>query len=256
MKWWLVLCLLCGTVQANQQVYMTSLEWPPYSGAKLAENGLSVAIAREAFAVMGYDLVVEFKPWVRSVATATKQERFIGYFPEYYFDSEEFVFSQPIGSGPLGLVQNTRSPIYWSQLSDLKGLRIGVVQGYVNTKEFDQLVERGFLAVEASVSDSRNIHKVAKSRLDVAVIDTNVLDYLISVDPRREVLIQRLEMNQKLLAVKQIYLAFKNTPEGQSWRDIFNKGLKQVDINVVKARLEKSMTFDTVAQPAPQKRSD
>ncbi|MDN3683592.1 hypothetical protein QW180_03180 [Vibrio sinaloensis] len=50
-------------------------------------------------------------------------------------------------------------------MSDLKGLRIGVVQGYVNTKEFDQLVERGVLAVEASVSDSRNIHKVAKKSI-------------------------------------------------------------------------------------------
>ena len=256
MKWWLVLCLLCGTVQANQQVYMTSLEWPPYSGVQLAENGLSVAIAREAFAIMGYELVVEFKPWVRTVTTATKENRFIGYFPEYYFDTEEFVFSHSIGTGPLGLVQNVQSPVQWASLADLKGLRIGVVQGYVNTEEFDELVEQGFLQVEASVSDSRNIHKVAKSRLDVAVIDTNVLDYLISVDPRREVLDKRLEMNQKLLAVKQIYLAFKNTPEGQAWRDIFNKGLKQVDLFVVKARLEKSLTLDTVVQPAPQKVSD
>ncbi|MDN3683593.1 hypothetical protein QW180_03185 [Vibrio sinaloensis] len=63
-----------------------------FGGPNWPKNGLSVAIAREAFAVMGYELVVEFKPWVRSVATATKQERFIGYFPEYYFDSEEFVF--------------------------------------------------------------------------------------------------------------------------------------------------------------------
>lgn len=253
MKWWLVACLLCSTVQASQQVYMTSLEWPPYSGSKLAENGLSVAIAREAFAIMGYDLIVEFKPWVRTVTTATKENRFIGYFPEYYFDTEEFVFSQSIGSGPLGFVQNVRSPVYWAELTDLEGLRIGVVQGYVNTKQFDELVEQGTLTVEASVSDNRNIHKVAKSRLDVAVIDSNVLAYLIRVDPRAKVLAQRLEMNQKLLAIKEIHLAFKNTPEGQRWRDIFDQGLKQVDIDAVRARLEKSATFDLVSEPASEK---
>ncbi|CAM3604340.1 hypothetical protein VIAQ111709_03000 [Vibrio aquimaris] len=34
---------------------MTSLDWPPYSGENLRENGYSIAIAREAFSAMGYE---------------------------------------------------------------------------------------------------------------------------------------------------------------------------------------------------------
>ncbi len=142
MKWWLVLFFMCSSAQA-QKVYMTSLDWPPYSGETLVENGLSVAIAREAFAVMGYELIVEFKPWVRTVTTASKREKYIGYFPEYAFETEDFVFSDSIGSGPLGFVQHREKPILWSELTDLSDYRIGVVQGYVNTQAFDDLVDKG-----------------------------------------------------------------------------------------------------------------
>lgn len=222
---------------------MTSLDWPPYSGESLVDQGFSVVVAREAFAAMGYELVVEFKPWVRAVALAGKNEKYIGYFPEYWFDTNEFIFSEPIGSGPLGLMENVKWPISWTTLDDLKNLQIGVVQGYVNTKEFDLMVEQGDLQVEASVNDVRNIHKVAKGRLDTAVIDTNVLDYLISIDRRAEMLAQRVRMNSRMLENKLLYLAFKNTPEGNNWREIFNQGLMKIDIEAILQRYGQVDTY-------------
>ncbi|MEL7290797.1 MAG: ABC transporter substrate-binding protein [Pseudomonadota bacterium] len=239
MKWWLILLFFCHNVQA-QRVFMTSLDWPPYSGEELQQNGLSVAIAREAFAVMGYELVVEFKPWVRTVTTASKRDKYIGYFPEYAFETQEFVFSDSIGTGPLGFVQNRNNPIYWSKLTDLSDYRIGVVQGYINTRRFDQLVEQGQLKVEAAENDRINIQKVAKGRLDLAVIDANVLKYLVDTDRDSKVLATRVEMNDQLLEVKQLYLAFKNTPEGNDWRRIFNQGLSQIDISRVADTLDQA----------------
>ncbi|CAM2952570.1 substrate-binding periplasmic protein [Vibrio neptunius] len=241
MKWylWIWAVLFSSISTANQKVYMTSLEWPPYSGADLPENGYSVAVAREAFSVMGYELVVDFQPWVRAVALATKSEKYVGYFPEYYFDTTEFVFSDSIGSGPLGFVENTRFPIQWETLSDLTFFKIGVVQGYVNTTEFDDMVETGELQVEASTNDARNIHKVAKGRLDIAVIDPNVLEYLISIDVREDLLRKRLRMNAKLLETKQLYIAFKDQPEGRDIREVFNQGLKKIDIERIVSRLMK-----------------
>ncbi|MCG9598047.1 transporter substrate-binding domain-containing protein [Vibrio sp. Isolate25] len=242
MKWylWLWAVVFSSMVTANQKIYMTSLEWPPYSGTDLPENGYSVAVAREAFAAMGYELVVDFQPWVRAVALASKSDKYVGYFPEYYFENSEFIFSDPIGSGPLGLVENTRYPVRWETLSDLKHFRIGVVQGYINTTEFDNMVKAGELQVEASANDARNIHKVAKGRLDVAVIDPNVLEYLISIDVRESLLRKRLRMNAKLLENKMLYMAFKNQPQGQSINKIFNQGLEKIDIESIVSRLSKS----------------
>ncbi|MCG9684256.1 transporter substrate-binding domain-containing protein [Vibrio sp. Isolate23] len=242
MRWylWLWAAVFSSMVTANQKIYMTSLEWPPYSGTDLPENGYSVAVAREALAAMGYELVVDFQPWVRAVALASKSDKYVGYFPEYYFENSEFIFSDPIGSGPLGLVENTRYPVRWEALSDLKHFRIGVVQGYINTTEFDNMVKAGELQVEASANDARNIHKVAKGRLDVAVIDPNVLEYLISIDVRESLLRKRLRMNAKLLENKMLYMAFKNQPQGQSINKIFNQGLEKIDIESIVSRLSKS----------------
>ncbi len=245
----IVLFVCTVSVKANQQVYMTSLEWPPYSGEDLEQKGLSVAVAKAAFLAMGYELVVDFKPWVRSVALASKTDRYAGYFPEYYFDTDEFVFSDSIGTGPLGLVENRKSPISWREVDDLREYRIGVVQGYVNTAEFDALVAQGLISVEASANDIRNIYKVAKGRLDAAVIDSNVLDYLISIDQRAEMLAGRVRMNERLLETKQIYLAFKNTPEGHNWREIFNQGLEKIDISLVLESYRQYLTASPVAQP-------
>lgn len=238
-KWWFALLLLTWQVQANQRVVMTSLNWPPYSGEELIEQGVSVAIAKEAFAAMGYQLVVEFKPWVRTVTTASRKAQYIGYFPEYYFDTQEFVFSDPIGHGPLGLVENTQSPIRWSTLSDLTQYRVGTVKGYVNTPEFDQMVASGSLTVEETLDDLRNVYKVAKGRLDAAVIDANVLDFLIRRDSRSALLSKRLRMNPTLLAEKDLFLAFNNSEEGRKWRDIFNQGLAKIDPLAIAASVQK-----------------
>ncbi|NOH71090.1 amino acid ABC transporter substrate-binding protein [Vibrio pectenicida] len=239
---WLLLCwlgIIPSLVLASNKVYMTSLDWPPYSGENLRENGYSIAIAREAFSVMGYDLIVDFEPWVRAVSLATKSEKYIGYFPEYIFDTQDFVFSDSIGSGPLGLVENSNSPVKWSKLVDLKTLRIGVVQGYVNTKEFDDMVANGEINIEASSNDTMNIHKVAKRRLDAAVIDSNVLEHLISEDTQEAFLRQYLQMNTKLLDNKQIHVAFRNEPKGIDLKMIFNQGLEKIDIESIIHRLSK-----------------
>ncbi len=236
----ILLAVYSHMVFSSQRVHMTSLDWPPYSGEELAENGVSIAIAREAFAVMGYELVVEFKPWVRTVTLASKQDKYIGYFPEYKFDTDEFVFSDSIGQSLLGFVEPLDSRVEWATLDDLSMQRIGIVQGYVNTEEFDGYALEGRLQVEAAINDLKNVYKVAKGRLDLAVIDQNVLHYLISNDPRREVLQARLAFNERLLENKDIVLAFRNTQQGRHWKEVFNQGLKQVDIDIIIERLSHS----------------
>lgn len=86
---------------------------------------------------------------------------------------------------------------------------------------------------------------MAKGRLDLAVIDSNVLEYLIDTDPRKEMLSERVEMNRQLLETKQLYLAFNNSPEGHNWRDILNKGLSQVNVETISSRLFQQATDNT-----------
>ena len=71
---------------ADKVVHLTSLDWPPYSGKTLSDQGASVAVAKAAFKAMGYELKVSFYPWSRAVALAKdSSSKFSGYFPEYFY---------------------------------------------------------------------------------------------------------------------------------------------------------------------------
>lgn len=224
--------------EPDKEVRLTTLQWPPYSGQQLAEQGASVAVAKAAFAAMGYQLHVDFFPWSRAVAQAKRDEAYVGYFPEYYSDeiAADFIYSHPIGSGPLGFAEQKDATVSWSTLHDLRAFRIGVVQDYVNTEDFDNLAKAGILQTEAVINDKSNLLKVISGRIDLAVIDRNVMDYLLKTDPALSAKTHKAHFNQRLLADKKLFICFKKTPAGQRMAEIFNQGLKQIDVDAIMAQ--------------------
>ncbi|ALQ06979.1 MULTISPECIES: substrate-binding periplasmic protein [Pseudoalteromonas] len=221
---------------AAETVYLTSLAWPPYSDKSLEQQGASVAVAKAAFKAEGHELIVDFYPWSRAVNSASQaNSKYVGYFPEYMHETSDFVFSDATGTGPLGLLQNNAKPIAYSSVGDLKGKRIGVVQDYVNTKELDDMIASGTIKGDAAPSDVLNIKKVAAGRIDAAVIDANVLKYLLDTDKSLSALKNKVAMNTTLLEDKKLYIAFRNDTEGQKWQKIYNQGLTKIDVNTIMA---------------------
>lgn len=219
---------LLSVVKA-ETLMLSSLLWPPYSGQQLTEQGATIAVAKAAFKAMGHQLEVDFYPWSRAVKLASMpSSHYLGYFPEYYYDTEKFVFSKSLGESPLGLVELKSHPLNWSTLDDLNRFTLGVVKDYVNTEALDSMIAAGIQRAEAVTSDEHNIKKVAAGRIDAAVIDVNVLHFLLKQKTLAP-LADKLQMNRQLLANKQVYIAFRNTEEGRRWRDIFNQGLAKID---------------------------
>jgi len=231
-----VFLVLAGVFQsaAADKVYMASLEWPPYSGSALPDQGAAIAVAKAALEAMGHELVVEFYPWSRAVKLVQQpNSKYVAYLPEYKYETEDFQFSEPLGEGPLGLVENVSKPITWEQVEDLERYRIGVVQDYVNTKAFDDLVAAGRIKVEAVGTDTQNILKVAAGRLNAAVIDSNVMAYLLANTPRLKSVSSKVRMNDRLLEMKDIYAAFANNAAGAKWREILDEGLTKIDVGAI-----------------------
>jgi polar amino acid transport system substrate-binding protein len=215
-------------------VYLTSLDWAPYSGKALAEQGASVAVAKAAFKAVGHELVVDFYPWSRAVKLASDAtSKYSGYFPEYFYQTDEFTFSEAMGKGPLGLVENKAKPLSWSTVQDLKQYKLGVVQDYVNTEELDQLIASGELKVSAVPSDDVNIKKVGGARIDAAVIDANVLNYSLNHHTELQAFKSSVQMNSKLLTEKELFIAFKTDEKNKKWRELFNQGLKKINIDMI-----------------------
>ncbi|GIU10455.1 substrate-binding periplasmic protein [Shewanella morhuae] len=227
------LILMGVSITKADTLKLTSLLWPPYSGPLLVEQGASIAVVRAALKVMGHQLEVDFYPWSRTVKLASMPHSdYLGYFPEYYYETENFIFSKSIGVSPLGLVEQKAHPMNWNVIEDLNRYTLGVVKDYVNIQAFDSMVLSGVQPIEAVTSDEHNIKKVAAGRIDAAVMDVNVSHYLLkqkSLQP----LADKLQINRHILANKQLYIAFRNTDEGRRWRDTFDQGLAQIDVEKV-----------------------
>ncbi|MGL4838501.1 MAG: substrate-binding periplasmic protein [Shewanella sp.] len=234
---------------------LTSLLWPPYSGEQLVEQGVSIAVTRAALQVMGHQLEVDFYPWSRAIKlTTVPNSPYMGYLPEYYYDTEQFVFSRTIGTSPLGLVEAKSRPISWSVIADLTRYRLGVVKNYVNTNALDDMIKAGLQPVEPVTSDEHNIRKVAAGRVDAAVIDVNVLRYLLT-HYTLQPLSDKVQMNRRYLAEKPLYIAFRNTEQGRHWRDIVDQGLAQIDIEgIINQRLYQDKRWNKLLEQEGKQR--
>lgn len=226
---------LSNSIAAAEKVTLTSLDWPPYTSESLASQGASVAVAKAAFAAVGYDLKVEFYPWKRAVHLAKEDANYDGDFPEYYAEElkADFILSEPMGSGPLGFAQAANANISWANMDDLKKYKIGIVSGYVNTAEFDDMTARGLLQTSAASDDVKNLLKLGSGRLDLAVIDKNVLAYLLKTDPSLKSSAGKITFNDNVLEDKQLYICFKKGSRGQKLATSFNEGIKQIDVEKI-----------------------
>lgn len=218
-----------------ETVKLTSLEWPPYTSESLEAQGASVAVATAAFEAMGYQLVVDFYPWKRAVGLAKNSPKYDGYFPEYYAAELEndFVLSEPMGSGPLGFAERTDNPISWETLTDLKRIKIGVVSGYVNTTKFDAMVADKTLTAKAASDDVKNLLKLAAGRVDLAVVDTYVMQYLLATDSKLKAHRGTLQFNTRPLEDKKLYICFKKNDRGRKLAGVVNQGLKKIDVKAI-----------------------
>lgn len=231
---WLLLSLFIIPKAMAQEttkppVRLASTNWPPFSGPTLDGQGLSTAIVTRALALAGFRVQVEFLPWQRAVGTGLGDEGFAGYFPEYRsagLETGRCLLSHPIGSSPLGFAERADTIIAWRDLADLAGRRIGTVRGYVNTDAFDAAVAAGTLAVEPAVDDATNLRKLVAGRLDMVVIDANVLTYLMKTVPDLATAAGRVHFNSRALENKSLHVCFRPGPAGEELRGQFNQALQ------------------------------
>lgn len=218
-----------------ETVTLSSLDWCPYACASGSGQGVTLAVVRDAFKSQGYDLNVRFLPWNRAVNDARMDTDVAGYFPEYNGPVQGFVLSAPVGYGPLGLVEQVDRPVEWKSVDDLSHLTLGVVRGYLNTPALDQRIAQGRQKVELSVDDASNIRKVGAGRMDAAVIDVHVFNYLMKNDPSLAFFKGKVRMSGHLLDSKSLHVAFSDTDYGRRMAAVFAAGLKTIDVKALQS---------------------
>ena len=212
---------------------LTSGLWPPYSGQKLKQQGASVAVVKAALQAVGHDLEVDFYPWDRTKKLASiNTGQYQGYFPTYAFDSNEFIFSNPIGVSDIGLATKQVAPLVWLQLSDLTLYTLGVIEPLTSPNQPMTALFAADQPLIVAGSDAHNLQLLASNRIDGAVIDPWVMKYWLSQEPLTSVA-KQLQMQPKVLISQDLLIAFSANEQGMMWRLRVNEGLSKIDPQAV-----------------------
>ncbi|MBN2164580.1 MAG: amino acid ABC transporter substrate-binding protein [Pontiellaceae bacterium] len=226
------LCLLsaglisCMVFQGHAEtVKLATLEWEPYVGKSLAANGFTAELTTEALKRGGYDVELTFLPWKRALSMV-ESGKLDGCFPSYWSkDREEtFLFTDKIASGEIVLFKSAGKSITFNTLDDLKPYTIGVVQGYVNSPEFDAAA---FLTKQEVTEDLLNFQKLKAGRLDLVVADKYVGMALIQKNMPE--MADKIDFLPKALQEKAVHLCVsKKMANGADIVAAFNKGMKEL----------------------------
>jgi ABC-type amino acid transport substrate-binding protein len=220
-----------ASLAEEKVVRLATLDWEPYIGQKLPDQGYTAALIREAYRDQGWTVRIEFYPWARALHLARIGE-VDGLMPEYFNSSRknEFNYSFPFPGGPLVLYKRKADDIGFvtdpatdqdRALRALKDKRFGVVRGYLNTPVFDAAA---YLHKEEAMDDATNLRKLVYKRVDLAVIDRRVAEYIIRTQYPDYA--SKIEPMNPPLADIPLFIAFSlKSPKHAEARAAFNRGL-------------------------------
>jgi ABC-type amino acid transport substrate-binding protein len=217
--------------KARPVVHLATLDWEPYIGTRMPDQGYCAALIRAAFADQGVQVEIEFYPWARALHLA-RTGAVDGLMPEYFNPSREaeFEYSAAFPGGPLVLFKRRGDAIAFSTdpvqhqdaaLRALNARRFGVVRGYLNTPVIDAA---SYLIKEEANDDATNLRKLVYGRIDLAVIDRRVAEHLIRTDYPGYA--TKIEPMDPALADIPLYIAFsRKAPHMRESLATFNRGL-------------------------------
>ncbi|PKR54599.1 substrate-binding periplasmic protein [Thalassospira marina] len=207
-----------------RKIELVTTEWPPYSGEDLTDFGLSSSTISATFAAADIETHITVLPWRRALQAFHTDPDIDGVFPVYKDreNIDDVLLSAPISFSPVGFVVYHNQLFDWKTLNDLQDMSIGVVAGYANTSAFDFMVATGKLRTVEANDDLTLLRLLRTGRVDVAVMDKLVMEYLLESYREFHQVIPSYRFHETALANKGLYIAFKNTAEGANLRQIFN----------------------------------
>lgn len=235
--WLLVLAGLglASTVASANSIRLASFDYPPFCDSSRPDGGGLVAIVREAFALQGIHVDLVQLPW-RRVMTQARQGRVDGVIGIWPDDARQLqlLAAAPVYISQLGVYQPAGKPLPRS-LAELRGKRAGVVQGY---QYGAQILASGMLFDYAN-DDETNLRKLQTGRVQVALVEKAVGDYLLQTPRLR--LGAPLRWGGLVLDRQPLSVGFTATQEQQVWARQFAAGF---------ARLKQQGRYQQIAREA------
>ena len=222
---WLATLAVCGlplAALAAPSIRLANFDYPPFCDTSQPDGGSLVAITREAFALQGIRVQLVQLPWSRVIhqALQARVDGVIGIWPE---DAQQMGLrsAAPIYISQIGvyLPRTQRVPV---RLAALRGKRAGTVQGY---NYGPRLLGSGML-LEPVHDDETNLRKLQTGRIEVAVMEKAVGDYLLQTPRIR--LGTPVHWGGVVLGRQPLSIGFTATPQQDYWARQFDAGFKRL----------------------------
>ena len=219
----IVATLLVPPMAVAETWRITSLDWQPYSGSDMEDQGKSIARLRDVLARNGIELIVEFYPWRRAQNLA-KQPKYVGYFPAWPEEvGEGFVPSSPVDWSYIGVMIPTGSNLAWETIDKLyENHKVATIVTYAYPKEIENAMKRFPGNVISSPNETLCAKMLVGKRAEAAISDPNVMLY-----SARQVGITNIEILKKDLQKKALVIALRNDDASKQRIEFLNKMLTE-----------------------------
>ncbi len=209
---------MAGHSIAEETWTITSLNWEPYSGAELTNQGNSIQRLRELLRKEGIRLIVEFYPWTRAQAKARSKE-YVGYYPAWPEEvGRKFIASPPVDWSEVGILKHSPASVSFGSIDELfQKYTVGVVKTYTYPSLIRDAMAKYPHHVDGAPNEVSLLKKLSKGRHVVAITDPNVMMYLAEKEG-----INNIE-TVKVLMQKELVIAFRDDQENRKRLDLLKK---------------------------------
>jgi polar amino acid transport system substrate-binding protein len=144
----------------------------PYAAEHLPAGGFWCQLVREALALRGHDISIQWYPLKRAFAMVENgaADLSLGWLKTPEREKAVLFSDRPVARSPVVFFHRRDKAFDWETLEDLKGLRIGDRLGNVNGgKTYLAAEKAGVINVERVPADEQNLKKLLLGRIDVIV---------------------------------------------------------------------------------------
>lgn len=222
--------LLFGSTGALcEPITLATMNWEPFYGEKLPENGFFAALSREAFKRCGFELKLVFLPWKRAL-TLAKNGEYDGLLGAYYSEERTryFHFPNSVSRNEEVFVKKKGRPIPFSRLEDLKPYTIGTLRGGAQSED---LLKHGLVIKETNDYES-SIKKLNANRIDLLLIGKQAFYFILTNQDDLRPLKENFDILAPPYKFYDLYCPItRKRPDGKSITTSFNRALREMRID-------------------------
>ncbi|MCG8568881.1 MAG: transporter substrate-binding domain-containing protein [Spirochaetes bacterium] len=213
------------TKTVKQELYLITLEWEPFIGTKLKNDGFIIEIVEKSFFAVGYQTIkIEYFPWKRCMEMG-KNNMTDAIIGAWYNEERAKIYhySEPMITNKKMFFKLKENQVinHYTTLKDLSAYSIGVIRGFTYSQEFDNA---DYLNKDECVDVAMLFKKLVAGRVDLVIDEYYTTLYILQND--LATFKPDIEVISPPLKEDPLYVIFpKGRKNSKQLRDQFNEGL-------------------------------